>query len=81
MTSLLIYDSNNFTPSGIFCYYKEKVKSEETVIMPTITLKKLYNLYRYIQHLILKSEYDDDDDELDHSLDEENWYCKLEENT
>ena len=42
-------------------------------MMPTTPLKGLYNLYRYIQHLILKSEYDDDDDEFDNPLDEENW--------
>ena len=36
------------------------------------TLKELYNLYRYIQHLILKSKYDYDDEEFDNPLDEEN---------
>ena len=71
MTSLLIYDLNDFTSSGTLCYYKEKAESEETIM--TTPLKELYNLYRYIQHLILKSEYDDDDDEFDNPLDEENW--------
>ena len=42
-------------------------------MMPTTPLKELYNLCRYIQHLILESEYDDDDDEFDNPLDEENW--------
>ena len=73
MTSLLIYDLNAFTPSGTLCYYKEKVESEEAIMMPTTPLKELYNLYRYIQHLILKSEYNDDDHEFDNPLDEENW--------
>ena len=73
MTSLLIYDLNDFTPSRTPCCYKEKVESEEAIMMPTTPLKKLYNLCRYIQHLILESGYDDDDDELDNSLDEENW--------
>ena len=61
---------NDFTPTGTLCleYYKEKVESEE----PTTPLKELYNLYRYIQHLILKSECEYDDDEFDNPLDEEN---------
>ena len=42
-------------------------------MMPTTPLKELYNLYRYIQHLILESEYDYDDDEFDNPLEEENW--------
>ena len=42
-------------------------------MMPTTCLKELYNLYRYIQHLILESEYDYDDDEFDNPLDEKNW--------
>ena len=70
MTSLLIYDLNNFTPLGTLCYYKEKVESEEAIMMPTPPLKELYNLYRYIQHLILESEYKYDDDEFDNPLDE-----------
>ena len=36
-------------------------------------LKELYNLYRYIQHLILESKFKDDDDEFDDPLDEGNW--------
>ena len=73
MTSLLIYDLNDFTPSGTLCYYKEKVESEVAIVMPTTPLKELYIPYRYIQHLILKSEYDYDDEEFDNPLDEENW--------
>ena len=41
--------------------------------MPNKSLKELYNHYRYIQHLTLKSEYDDDDEEFDNPLDEDNW--------
>ena len=73
MTSLLIYDLIDFTPSGTLCFYKEKVESEVAIMMPTTPLKELNNLYRYIQHLIVKSEYDDDDDEFDNPLDKENW--------
>ena len=38
--------------------------------MPTTHLKEPYNIYRY---LILKSEYDYDDDEFDNPLNKENW--------
>ena len=73
MASFVIYYLNDFTPSGALCYYKEKVESEVCILMPTTPLKELYNLYRYIQHLILQSEYDYDDEEFDNTLDEENW--------
>ena len=38
------------------------------MMMPTTPLKELYNLRRYIQHLILESEYDYDefDNPLNH---------------
>ena len=42
------------------------------IMMPPTPQKSLYSLYRYIQHLIFKSEYDYDDDEFDNPLDEEN---------
>ena len=73
MSDLLIYDLNDFTPTGTFCHYKETAEAEETKIMPNTPLKKLYNLYWYIQHLILKSEFDYDDEEFDNPLDEDNW--------
>ena len=73
ITSLLIYDLNDFTPSGTLCYYKDKVESEVAIIMPTTSLKEPLNLYRYIQHIILKSKYDYDDEKFDNPLDEENW--------
>ena len=38
-------------------------------MMPPTPQKALYSLYRYVQHLILKSEYDYDDDEFDNPLD------------
>ena len=76
MSDLLIYDLNDFTPAGTLCHYKETAEVEETKIMPNTPLKELYNLYNlywYIQHLILKSEFDYDDDEFDNPLDEDNW--------
>ena len=81
MTDLLIYDLNDFTPTGTLCNYKETAEAEETKIMPSTPLKKLYHLYRYIQHHILESESDYDDEEFDNPLDEGNWLCKQEENT
>ena len=41
--------------------------------MPITPLKELYNLYRYIQHLILESEFEYVDDEFENPLDEANW--------
>ena len=42
--------------------------------MPTTPLKEVSDLWKYIQHLILESEYEyDDDDEVDNPLDEDNW--------
>ena len=73
MTDLLIYDLNDITLTGTLCNYKETAEAEETKSMPTAPLKELYNLYRYIQHLILESEFDYDDEEFDNPLDEDNW--------
>ena len=42
MTSLLIYDLNDFTPSGTLCYYKEKVESQ-VAIGNVVTKKFLWN--------------------------------------
>ena len=42
-------------------------------------LKELYYLYRYIQHLILESEFDYYDDEFDDPLDEGNWLLQTRE--
>ena len=72
-TDLLIYDLNDFTPTGTLCNYKETAEAEETKIMPNTPLKELNLLDRYIQHLILESEFDYDDEEFDNPLDEGNW--------
>ena len=40
MTSMLIYDLNDFTPSGTLCFYKEKVESVVASMMPTAPLKE-----------------------------------------
>ena len=73
MSDLLINDLNDFTPGSTFCHYKETAKANETKRMPNTPLKELYNLYRYIQHLILESKFDYGDDESDNPLDEGNW--------
>ena len=70
---LLIHDLNDFTPTGSLSQYKVSAEAEETKPMPITCLKELYNLYRYIQHLILESEFEYDDDEFDNPLDEANW--------
>ena len=57
----------------LFATIKETAEAEETKIMPNTPLKELYNLYRYIQHLVLKSEFDYDDEEFHNPLDEGNW--------
>ena len=70
---MLIHDLNDFTPTGILSQYKVSAEAEETKPMPLAPLKELYNLYRYIQHLILESEFEYDDEEFDNPLDEANW--------
>ena len=71
--SLLTYEPNDFTPSGLLCNYKEKADSEAVLIMSNTPVKELYDLRRYIQHLILESEYDYDVDEFDSPLNQYNW--------
>ena len=73
MNDLLLYGLNDFTPTGSLSQYKESAEAEETKPMPITPLKELYNLYRYIQHLILESEFEYDDDEFENPLDEDNW--------
>ena len=73
MADLLIYDLNDFTLTGILCHYIERAEAEETIIMPNSPLKEIYNLYRYIQHLIVESQFNYDDEEFDNPLDEDNW--------
>ena len=81
MTDLLIYDINDFTPLGTLCNYKETAEAEETKIMPNTPLKELYNLYRYIQHLILESNLIMMMKNLTILLMRITDYCKQEENT
>ena len=80
---LLIHDLNDFTPTvGSLSQYKvsAEAEAEETKPMLLTPLKELYNLYRYIQHHILESKFEYDDEEFDNPLDEDNWYYKQEEN-
>ena len=73
MNDLLIHDLNDFTPTGSLSQYKVSAEAEETKPMPITPLKELYNLYRYIQHLILESDFEYDDDQFENPLDEANW--------
>ena len=72
-TSMLTYTANKFTPTGFLCYYKEKVDAETPTMMPTNLLQELYNLRRYIAHVMNESDYDPDDPDFDHPLSEHNW--------
>ena len=74
MSDLLIYDLNDFTLGGTLCHYKETAEATETKLMPNTPLKELYNLYRYIQHLILESEFEYDDEEFENPLDEDTYF-------
>ena len=73
MNDLLLHDLNDFTPTGSLSQYKVSAEAEETKPMPIAPLKELYNLYKYIQHLIFESEFEYDDEEFDNPLDEANW--------
>ena len=46
--SLLTYDLNDFTQSGILCYCKVKPDSELAIMMPNTPLKEFHNLTRFI---------------------------------
>ena len=72
-TSMLTYTADKFTPTGFLCYYKEKVDAETPTMMPTNLLQELYNLRRYITHVMNESDYDPDDPDFDHPLSEHNW--------
>ena len=80
MNNLLIHDLNDVTPTGSLSQYKESAETEETKPIPITPLKELYNLYRYIQHLILDSEFEYDEMSLIILLMRIIGYCKLEEN-
>ena len=73
MNDMQIHDLNDFTPTGILSQYKVSAEAEETKAMPLTPLKELCNLCRYIQHLILESEFEYDDEEFDNPLDDANW--------
>ena len=73
MSDLLLHDLNDFTPTGSLSQYKVSAESEEPKPMPITHLKELYNPYTYIQHLILESEFEYDDEEFDNPLEEVNW--------
>ena len=70
MKDLLIHDLIDFTSSGSLSQYKVSAEAEETKPMPLTALKGLYNLYRYIPHLILEFRFKYDDEEFDNPLDE-----------
>ena len=72
-TSMLTYTADKFTPTGSLCYYKEKVDAQTPTMMPTKLLQELYNLKRYITHVMNESDYDPDDPDFDHPLSEHNW--------
>ena len=72
MNDLLVHDLNDFTHTGSLSQYKVSAEAEKTEPMPLTPLKELYNLYRYIQHLIVESEFEYDDEEFDNPLDEAN---------
>ena len=71
--SMLTYTADKFTPTGFLCYYKEKVDAETPTMMPTNLLQELYNVRRYITHVMNESDYDPDDPDFDHPLSEHNW--------
>ena len=48
--SLLNFNVDDFTPSGILCYYKDNYDSVVKMLHHT-PLQELYNLRWYIQHL------------------------------
>ena len=50
--SMLTYTADKFTPTGFLCYYKENVDAETPTMMSTNFLQELYNLRRYITHVM-----------------------------
>ena len=70
---MLTYTAEKFTPTGFLHYYKEKVDAETPTMMPTNLLQELYNLRRYITHVMNESDYDPDDPDFDHPLSGHSW--------
>ena len=58
LNSQLNSNVDDFTPSGILCYYKDNSDSVVKMLQTT-PLQKLQNLRWYIQHLIDESESDE----------------------
>ena len=50
--SLLNFNVDDFTSSGILCCNKENADSEMATMLPTLPLQELFKLIWYIQHLI-----------------------------
>ena len=50
-----------------------KVDAETPTMMPTNLLQELYNLRRYITHVMNESDYDPNDPDFNHPLSEHNW--------
>ena len=50
-------------------------------MMPTNLLHELYNLRRYITHVMNESDYDPDDPDFDHPLSEHNWISQTRGNS
>ena len=50
-------------------------------MMSTTTLQELYNLRRYITHVMNESEYDPDDPEFHNPLSDHNWLKQTGENS
>ena len=71
--AMLAYTADKFTPTGSLCYFKDKADPEKIIMMPTTPLQELYNLRRYITHVMNESDYDPDDPDFDHPLSEHNW--------
>ena len=66
--SLLKYTDDDFTPTRKLCYINENGEKLHRKLM-----KELYNLRRYIQHLVDENEYQYGDNEWTNSLSECNW--------
>ena len=50
------------------CHYKDKADPQKLIMMPTTPLQELYNLRRYITHVMNESDYDPHDPDFDHPL-------------
>ena len=78
-SSMLTYTADKYTPTRFLCYSKEEVDVETPTMMPTNLLQELYNLRRYITHIMNESDYDPYDPDFDHPLSEHNWLFQTRE--